>query len=77
MLPQQTLETLRELRLMGMADAYEVQLRDADAQALSFDERLGLLTDQEWSRRQSRRLARRRPIPARSRLCSNPAIAAR
>jgi len=59
MLPQQTLETLRELRLMGMADAYEIQLRDADAQALSFDERLGLLTDQEWSRRQSRRLARR------------------
>jgi DNA replication protein DnaC len=59
MLPQQTLETLRELRLMGMADAYEIQLRDADAQALSFDERLGLLTDQEWSRRQRRRLARR------------------
>jgi len=59
MLAHQTLETLRELRLGGMADAYETQLGDAEAQTLSFDERLGLLADQEWSRRQSRRLARR------------------
>jgi len=59
MLAHQTLETLRDLRLTGMADAYETQLRDAEAQTLSFDERLGLLADQEWSRRQSRRLTRR------------------
>ena len=59
MLTQQTLQTLRDLRLTGMADAYEMQLRDPDVQALSCDERLGLLADQEWSRRQSRRLARR------------------
>ena len=57
MLTQQTLQTLRDLRLTGMADAYEAQLRDPDVQALSCDERLGLLADQEWSRRQSRRLA--------------------
>jgi hypothetical protein len=42
-----------------MAEAYETQLRDPQVQSLSFDERLGLLADQEWSRRQSRRLARR------------------
>jgi DNA replication protein DnaC len=59
MLTQQTLQTLRDLHLTGMADAYEAQLRDPDVQALSCDERLGLLVDQEWSRRQSRRLARR------------------
>jgi DNA replication protein DnaC len=59
MLTQQTLQTLRDLHLRGMAEAYETQLRDPQVQALSFDERLGLLADQEWSRRQSRRLARR------------------
>jgi DNA replication protein DnaC len=59
MLTQQTLQTLRDLHLTGMADAYEAQLRDPDVQALSCDERLGLLVDQEWSRRQSRRLVRR------------------
>jgi DNA replication protein DnaC len=59
MLAHQTLQTLRDLRLAGMADAYETQLRNAEVQTLSFDERLGLLADQEWSRRQSRRLARR------------------
>ena len=59
MLTQQTLQMLRDLHLTGMADAYEAQLRDPDVQALSCDERLGLLADQEWSRRQSRRLARR------------------
>ncbi len=42
-----------------MADAYQQQLHDTDIHTLSFDERLGLLADQEWSRRQSRRLARR------------------
>lgn len=42
-----------------MAEAYETQLHDPQVHALSFDERLGLLADQEWSRRQSRRLARR------------------
>jgi len=62
MLTQQTLETLRALSLMGMAEAYEAQLRDADAQALSFDERLGLLADREWSDRQTRRLVRRLQI---------------
>jgi DNA replication protein DnaC len=62
MLTQQTLETLRALSLTGMADAYEAQLRDAEAQALSFDERLGLLADREWSDRQTRRLVRRLQI---------------
>lgn len=59
MLTQQTLQTLRELGLVGMADAYQAQLQDPDLHALSFDERLGLLADREWSARQTRRLTRR------------------
>jgi DNA replication protein DnaC len=69
MLTQQTLDTLRALSLTGIADAYQAQLQDADLQALSFDERLGLLVDREWSERQTRRLTRRLqiarlPLPA-------------
>lgn len=59
MLTQQTLQTLRELGLNGMADAYQAQLQDPDLHALSFDERLGLIVDREWSARQTRRLTRR------------------
>ena len=59
MLTHQTLQTLRDLRLAGMADAYETQLHAPKVNARSCDERLGLLADQEWSRRQSRRLTRR------------------
>ncbi len=59
MLTPHTLQTLRELRLRGMAEAYQAQLENPDAQALSFDERLGLLVDREWSARQSRRLTSR------------------
>lgn len=62
MLTQQTLETLRALGLTGRADAYQQQLQDTDVQALSFDERLGLLADREWSERQTRRLVRRLQI---------------
>jgi hypothetical protein len=59
MLTQQTHQTLRDLRLTGMAEVYETQLHDPQVNALSFDERLGLLADKEWNRRQSRRLTRR------------------
>lgn len=59
MLIQQTLETLHALGLKGMAAAYRAQLRDPDMQGLSFDERLGLLVDREWSEQQDRRLRRR------------------
>ncbi len=59
MLTQQTLQTLQELGFTGMAEAYQAQLHDPDLQALSFDDRFGLLIDREWSARQTRRLARR------------------
>lgn len=58
MLSNQTINTLRQLRLTGMADAYSRQLKDAHAAELSFDERLGLLVDHEWTLRQNRQLTR-------------------
>jgi DNA replication protein DnaC len=69
MLTHHTLETVRALGVTGMAEAYQAQLQDADVQALSCDERLGLLVDREWSEQQTRRLVRRLqsarlPLPA-------------
>lgn len=59
MLTHPTLELLRRLRLNGMADAYAQQTDSREAQALSFDERLGLLVDRERSERESRLLSNR------------------
>lgn len=58
MLHQQTLEKLRQLKLTGMADAFEQQLAQPQAQELAFEQRLGLLVDQETLTRENRRLAR-------------------
>lgn len=58
MLIQQTLERLQEMRLTGMVDELEAQLRRPDSRELSFEERLGLLVDQELTHRQDRRLTR-------------------
>lgn len=58
MIHQQTLDKLRGLRLTAMADALATQASHPDVQSLSFEERLGLLVDQEWAFRDNRRLAR-------------------
>jgi DNA replication protein DnaC len=59
MLNQQTIEKLCAMRLRGMADAFRDQQQDADAQRLSFEERLGLLIDRQWNWRENRALDRR------------------
>ena len=59
MLTQQTFDKLYELRLKGMAQAYHEQLERVDTSGLSFDERFGLMVDQEWQLRKERRTARR------------------
>jgi DNA replication protein DnaC len=46
------------MRLKGLAEAFEAQLKSPDLSELSFEERFGLLVDQEWTARQNRRLAR-------------------
>ena len=55
MVPQETAAKLRELRLVGMAEAYRAQQEDPTLAELTFDERLGLLVDAEWTYRKSRR----------------------
>ena len=49
---------LNEMRLTAMADSYRDQLSDSKYQELSFEERLGLMVDIEWSRRKTNKLAR-------------------
>ena len=58
MLTTQTIEGLLALRLNAMAQALADQEASATYQALSFDERLGLLVDHELGERENRRLAR-------------------
>ena len=59
MLTQQTLEKLYTMKLNGMAEAFEQQLEDADISNLNFEERFGLLVDQQWTWKENRALARR------------------
>lgn len=59
MLIQQTLDKMHAMKLSGMADALEQQLGSGEAARLSFEERLGLLIDSEWSAREQRKLTRR------------------
>ncbi len=59
MLAHPTLDKLHTLRLVGMAKAFEEQLKMADIEALSAEERLGLLVDRELLERDNRRLKTR------------------
>ena len=58
MLTSPTLDKLRDLNLLGMCRAYQEQMERADYQALTFDDRLGLLVDVEVQERENRRLFR-------------------
>jgi DNA replication protein DnaC len=58
MLTTPTLDKLRELNLTGMARAFAEQQERADYQALSFEDRLGLMVDREAQDRDNRRLDR-------------------
>lgn len=59
MLIQQTLEKMNAMKLAAMAEAVEQQLGSGAHAKLSFEERLGLLIDCEWSAREQRKLTRR------------------
>lgn len=58
MLNNQTLSKLREMRLSGMADAFNEQLKQPPNN-MDFEERLGLLIESEWLARENRKLTRR------------------
>ncbi len=53
------LEHLRALKLNGMLDALQAQVKQKDIQQLCFEERLGLLIEHEISLRENKRLKRR------------------
>ena len=53
MIRQPTVDLLREMRFGGMASELERQLADSESfRELSFEDRLALLVDAEWNRRQ-------------------------
>lgn len=59
MINQSTLDTLKTMKLSAMAKELEYQLEDtATYRTLGFEERLGMLVDAEWNRRQANKLAR-------------------
>lgn len=59
MIRQSTVDLLREMRLGGMASELERQISDAESfRELSFEDRLALLVDAEWNRRQKNKYQR-------------------
>ena len=56
MTDEETIGKLIEMRLTAMASAFREQLNMPDMASLSFEERLGLLTDIEWTSRKNNRL---------------------
>lgn len=59
MLIQHTLEKMNAMKLSGMVDALQQQLKTREHTQLAFEERLGLLIDGEWLAREQRKLTRR------------------
>lgn len=58
MLSQQTMNKLSEMNLNGMNKGYQEQLSSPACQGLAFEERFGMLVDQEQTYRENQRLVR-------------------
>ena len=59
MITSSTIELLKKMRFGGMAAELERQLSDSEAfRELSFDDRLAMLVEAEWNRRQSNKYIR-------------------
>ena len=58
MLNQATMDMLTAMKLTAMAAEFANQLKDPTFNELGFEERLGLLVNAEWNRRQSNKLNR-------------------
>jgi len=56
---EETLTKLTEMKLTSMVQAVRELMETAPGHQLSFDEKLGIVVDREWSERDNRRLARR------------------
>ena len=53
-----TCERLRQLKMSGMADAYEKQLNDPNADLTCFEERFAEIVEQEWQIRYDKKFNR-------------------
>jgi DNA replication protein DnaC len=53
-----THEKLKSLRLDGLLAAWAEQQKNPESGSLSFDERLGMLIDAEWTNRENKRISR-------------------
>ena len=58
MINEATISRLYEMKLSVMASSYRQQMNDTGLNKLSFDERFGLLVDNEWTTRKNNRLKR-------------------
>ena len=56
---EETLTKLTEMRLASMALAVRELMETAPGHQLSFEEKLGIVVDREWTERDNRRLSRR------------------
>lgn len=59
MLNQATVEKMHAMKLAAMVESFQHQLGSPQHAQLTFEERLGMLIDAEWTRREQRKLARR------------------
>ncbi|PYV05246.1 MAG: AAA family ATPase [Acidobacteria bacterium] len=59
MLREQTFEKLYKLKLHGMAQALEEQLKQPETASLCFEERLAMLVDAQWTWRENQAIANR------------------
>jgi DNA replication protein DnaC len=56
MIVEETLKKLRAMKLYGMADAFEQQGLQPEIVSMAFEDRFGLLVDQDWIHRENRKL---------------------
>ena len=59
MLTEATVDKMQAMKMSDMAEAFHQQLRSSDYSELSFEERVGLMIDCEYTAREQRKLTRR------------------
>ncbi|MFO7716306.1 IS21-like element helper ATPase IstB [Desulfosarcina sp.] len=58
MMTQQTIDKLHDMKLTAMADAFAEQMGKPDLGELSFEDRLAMLVDRQWTFKEDRRMTR-------------------
>jgi DNA replication protein DnaC len=62
MLAEQTIRKLNEMKMYGLAGAFEQYLEERGTDKLSYEERFSMMVDREYAERQERKLRRRLSI---------------